>query len=100
MGFNSAPFDINDIIINEDQKMDDPRCHWHDTLYVCVKRYGNEDYMKEYGTPQCIGMCATDYENMSEEKIENICGKALKTIEEKQEKSLKRLKIFRYTYEF
>jgi hypothetical protein len=26
-----------------------------------VKRMGNKDYMKMYGAPQCIGMCATDY---------------------------------------
>ena len=57
-----APFEIEDIVIDESKKRDDERCGWHDTMYVCVKRFGDEDYMKEYGTPQCIGMCATDYD--------------------------------------
>ncbi len=61
LGFPDAPFEIEDIVIGVDST-DDPRCGWHDSRYVCVKRYGNEDYMKEYGSPQCIGMCATDYE--------------------------------------
>ena len=30
-------------------------------MYVCIKRFGNEDYVEKYGAPQCIGMCATDY---------------------------------------
>ena len=58
-----APFEIEDIFINEDDTINDPRCGWHDTMHVCVKRFGDEDYMKEYGTPQCIGMCATDYKS-------------------------------------
>lgn len=62
LGFVSAPYEFDDIVIDESKKFDDDRCGWHDTMYVCVKRYGNNDYMKECGTPQCIGMCATDYE--------------------------------------
>lgn len=62
IGFNSAPFDIKDIVISEDMENNDSRTGWHDAMLVCVKRYGNEDYMKKYGAPQCIGMCARDYE--------------------------------------
>ena len=54
-------FTIDDIVIDEKSVVCDERCGWRDTMYVCVKRMGNEDYMKKYGAPQCIGMCATDY---------------------------------------
>ena len=62
LGFVSAPYEFDDIVIDESKNFDDERCGWHDTMYVCVKRFGDEDYMKEYGVPQCIGMCATDYD--------------------------------------
>ncbi len=54
-------FTADDIVIDEESAVYDKRCGWRDTMYVCVKRMGNEDYMKMYGAPQCIGMCATDY---------------------------------------
>jgi len=50
-------FDIEDIVIGS-ESFDDDRCGWHDTRYVCVKRMGKE----AYETPQCIGMCTTEYE--------------------------------------
>lgn len=59
-----APFEMEDIVINEENKGNDDRCGWRDTMRVCVKRFGDEDYMKEYGTPKCIGMCATDYPHL------------------------------------
>lgn len=62
LGYSYAPFEIDDIVINEEIAIDDDRTGWHDTMYVCVKRYGKENYVKNYGTPQCIGMCARDYE--------------------------------------
>ncbi|MCI8795364.1 MAG: hypothetical protein HFG89_00720 [Dorea sp.] len=58
----SAPFEIDDIVIDE-KSVDDERCGWHDSRHVCVKRMGKENYMELYGCPQCIGMCAADYEN-------------------------------------
>lgn len=61
IGFDSAPFEIEDIVIKEDTAINDTRTGWHDTMYVCVKRYGGRDYIKEFGCPQCIGMCATNY---------------------------------------
>lgn len=54
------PFNVEDIVIDHDVQKDDPRCGWHDTMYVCVKRMGN----KVFDTPQCIGMCATNYDRM------------------------------------
>jgi hypothetical protein len=54
-------FTADDIVIDEELVVNDKRCGWRDTMYVCVKRMGNKDYMKMYGAPQCIGMCATDY---------------------------------------
>lgn len=57
LGFKSAPFEIDDIVI-DNETSDDARCGWHDTKYVCVKRMGKDIY----DCPQCIGMCATDYE--------------------------------------
>lgn len=62
LGYSNAPFEIEDIEIDAQNPHNDERIGWHDTMYVCVKRYGNEDYIKKYSTSQCIGMCATDYE--------------------------------------
>lgn len=49
-----------DIVI-DNEKVNDDRNGWKDTSYVCTNRMGNEDYIKNFGCPQCIGMCATDY---------------------------------------
>ena len=49
-------FDLDDIVIG-DVLGDDGRIGWKNVRYVCVKRYGSDDYMKLYGCPQCIGMC-------------------------------------------
>lgn len=49
------------IIIDNDEIIEDNRIGWKDTRYVCTKRVGNDDYIKKFGHPQCIGMCATDY---------------------------------------
>lgn len=56
-----TPFEIEDIVI-DDEVIDDKRCGWHDTRDVCLKRLCEEDYIEMYGCPQCIGMCATNYE--------------------------------------
>ncbi len=61
LGYKTEPISLEDVVIEKDEKCDDERTGWHDTMYVCVKRLGDEDYMKEYNCPQCIGMCATDY---------------------------------------
>ena len=58
-------FTVDDIVINEESAVNDERIGWEDSMYVCVKRMGDEDYMKKYGTPQCIGMCATKYRKTS-----------------------------------
>lgn len=50
-------FEFNDIVLGE-ETANDPRNGWKDTRHVCVKRYFNEIYP----IPQCIGMCATDYD--------------------------------------
>ena len=60
LGFDNAPFELKDIVI-EDKCDSDDRIGWNDVRGVCVKKYGSDDYMKEYGCAQCIGMCATDY---------------------------------------
>lgn len=52
-------FTVDDIVINEESAVNDVRIGWENSMYVCVKRMGKTDYMKKYGTPQCIGMCAT-----------------------------------------
>ena len=54
-------FTADDIVINEESAVNDDRIGWEDSMYVCVKRMGDEDYMKKHGIPQCIGMCATKY---------------------------------------
>ena len=51
---------IKDLAISA-EKHSDARTGWKDTRYVCTKRFGGQDYIKLYGCPQCIGMCATQY---------------------------------------
>lgn len=68
LGYPDAPFEIDDIVIDKEDAHEDSRIGWHNTMYVCVKRYGSEDYMEKYGCPQCIGMCATDYERGNNEE--------------------------------
>lgn len=53
-------FTVDDIVI-EDKVSKDERVGWEDTRYVCTKRFRDTDNIKKYGTPQCIGMCATIY---------------------------------------
>lgn len=60
IGYKDALFVIEDIVINENDFSYDDRAGWN-TIHVCVKKYGYKDYMKLYGCPQCIGMCAKDY---------------------------------------
>lgn len=55
-------FDVSDIVMNEDYKINDDRIGWKDTMYVCIKRCGDQ----EYEHPACIGMCATDYAGWQE----------------------------------
>ena len=52
-------FTTDDIVINKESAVNDDRIGWEDSMYVCVM--GSEDYIKEYGVPQCIGICATKY---------------------------------------
>lgn len=51
---------FDDIVIDSDL-FNDIRTGWKDTRYVCTKKLDNQDYIALYGCPQCIGMCATDY---------------------------------------
>lgn len=62
LGHRNAPFETSDIVIDMNDKTEDNRIGWHDEMHVCVKRYGEKDYIKLYNSPQCIGMCATDYD--------------------------------------
>lgn len=50
---------IRDVVILEPEP--DERIGWKDSMYVCLMRIGDNDCIKKYGAPQCIGMCATDY---------------------------------------
>lgn len=55
--------DPEDIIIDS-ESTDDDRVGWKNVHMVCAARIGNEDYMKRYGNPQCIGYCAYDVSNV------------------------------------
>lgn len=57
-------FTVDDIVIDEKSAVKDDRIGWEDSMYVCVKRMGKTDYIKTYGIPQCIGMCATKYKKV------------------------------------
>lgn len=59
--FGRSPFSVEDVVI-KDEPFNDPRTGWHDTRHVCINRFGNQDYIKMYTAPQCIGWCATDYD--------------------------------------
>ena len=72
MPHSYKPFEISDIVIDGDSH-DDDRIGWRNVHHVCVKRLGNEDYMKEYGCPQCIGMCSEDYDKNYMEVFEEWC---------------------------
>lgn len=43
----------DDIVLCEE--FHDDRVGWEDVHYLCAKKIGYEDYMEEYGCPQCIG---------------------------------------------
>ena len=43
----------DDIVLGEE--FHDDRIGWEDVHYLCAKKIGHEDYMEEYGCPQCIG---------------------------------------------
>lgn len=68
-------FEIEDIVVADDLH-EDWRVGWNDSRHVGIKRYFNEDYMEKYGTPQCIGMCATDYPGLEQSK--QICNRFLR----------------------
>lgn len=54
-------FNVDDIVINVESAVNDDRIGWQDTMSVCLKRLGDEDFIKKYNSPQCIGKCATKY---------------------------------------
>lgn len=58
--YSKGTINIEDIVI-DDGNINDDRIGWKDSKHICVKRFSNEDFMKEYGISQCIGICATDY---------------------------------------
>ena len=47
-------FTTDDIVINKESAVNDDRIGWEDSMYVCVKRMGSEDYIKEYA---CLHAC-------------------------------------------
>jgi hypothetical protein len=53
-------FSEEDIVLGNDV-INDSRIGWEDARHVCVNKIGNEDYIEKYGSPQCIGWCATIY---------------------------------------
>ena len=57
--FDVAPFSIDDLVIDFDKPgVNDARCGWKDARHICTKRM----FDKIYEVPQCIGMCATQFE--------------------------------------
>lgn len=44
-----------DNIVLDEEFHNDDRIGWKDVRYLCTKKLGDEDYMEEYGNPQCIG---------------------------------------------
>lgn len=56
-------FTVDDIVIDKSSAVNDKRTGWEDSMYVCVKRMGNQ----KYEIPQCIGMCATKYKALNKD---------------------------------
>ena len=51
-----------DIVIEEESEFNsDDRIGWENERYVCVKKFGDKNYIEMYGCPQCIGYCATKF---------------------------------------
>lgn len=66
-----------DDIVMDDKPVNDDRVGWKDVHMVLVTRIGNDNFMEEYGNPQCIGYCTYDtssvkkYLTSKEVKCEN-----------------------------
>ena len=58
--WSKRPFEIEDIIIG-DIIGDDWRIGWKNCRHVCLKRF----LCKDFREPFCIGLCATDYPEIS-----------------------------------
>lgn len=58
-------FSLEDIVIDDRLITKDDRIGWEDTRYISIKRYGDIDYITKYGSPQCIGYCATKYKKIT-----------------------------------
>ena len=69
---NFGKVDINDIIIDGKGTYDDVT-YWEDKRKVCLTKFNNVDYIEKFGSPQCIGFCATKYK-----KIRNLLNKKIK----------------------
>ncbi len=55
-------FALEDLVLGSETK-DDPRIGWHDTRYVCTRRYFSERY--DPSAP--VGFCAEDYDRPLEQ---------------------------------
>lgn len=53
---------FDDIIIDDKSFDESDRNGWKNTKYVLTKTMGDTDCIAEYGVPQCIGYCATEYD--------------------------------------
>ena len=60
-GGSKELFTVDDIVIDKKSAVNDERIGWENSMYVCIKRLGDQ----KYKTPQCVGMCATKYKKIS-----------------------------------
>lgn len=54
-----CPFTKEDLSIGEELGVDS-RVGWSNTHHVLTNRFLDRDYIKIYGTPQCIGWCSLE----------------------------------------
>jgi hypothetical protein len=54
-------FSVDDIVIVDNDIGDDDRINWKNVKHICTKRFGEQDNIKLYGCPQCIGWCSTEF---------------------------------------
>ena len=54
-------FDESDIVVKNESNYDERL--GYSTAMVCVKRFGDENYIELYNCPQCIGRIEIEKEN-------------------------------------
>lgn len=69
IGTRKRVLEPEDVVIGK-ESTNDNRVGWKDVHTVCITRLREEDFIKEYGRPQCVGFCAYGIDAEKYEKTE------------------------------